>query len=245
MTAREWDAATYDRIADPQVRWGAKVLARMDLRGHERVMDAGCGSGRVTELLLGRVPHGEVVAVDASEAMLSEARRRLDGLGRIEFALADLAEPLAIARPVESVFSNAAFHWITDHDALFRNLAAAMVPGAQLVAQCGGQGNIASIVAALNDMGQDVGPVLFASPEDTARRLEAAGFADVRTWLHDEPTELEAGEPFETFLATVVLRLHLEQLPEGERAAFVREVVRRLPGPAIDYVRLNIQARRG
>ena len=244
VTTREWDAATYDRVADPQVRWGAKVLAGMDLRGNERVLDAGCGSGRVTQLLLGLVPNGEVVALDASTATLRQARERLQGDGRVEFVLADLAQPLPLERAVDAVFSNATFHWIADHDALFRNLATAMSAGGQLVAQCGGLGNIASIVSALRDMGEQPGPVHFASAEATARRLEAAGFVEVRTWLHPEPTEFESGEPFETFLATVVLRTHLPSLQESERRAFVHEVARRLPGPRIDYVRLNIMARR-
>src|SRR5688572_16159935 len=131
--SQEWDAATYDRVADPMARWGSAVLDRLPLEGDERVLDAGCGSGRVTEQLAARLPRGRVVALDASDAMLDEARRRLAPFGeRIEYVLADLAEPLPIADPVDAVLSTATFHWVLDHDALFRNLAAVLRPGGRL-----------------------------------------------------------------------------------------------------------------
>jgi trans-aconitate 2-methyltransferase len=114
------------------------------------------------------------------------------------------------------------------------------------VAQCGGAGNIASVVAALPPAADGwTGPWTFAAPEETRRRLEAAGFEDVRVWLRAEPTALEPGEPLETFLATVILGAHVDRLPRDERAEFVKGVAARLPRPEIDYVRLNIVARRG
>jgi trans-aconitate 2-methyltransferase len=240
----EWDAATYDRVSDPQVRWGAAVLDRLPLAGDERVLDAGCGSGRVTRLLLDRVPGGSVVGLDVSEEMIAQARATLGYDPRVTFVRADLgAAPLPVEGTVDAVFSNATFHWVTDHDALFANLAALMRPGARLVAQCGGTGNIASIARAVRDAGEEWGETVhFAGVDDTTRRLEAAGFGDLRVWLHDEPTRFDAGEPFETFLATVVLRLHIAGMPPGRRAAFVHEVAARLPEPVIDYVRLNIVA---
>jgi trans-aconitate 2-methyltransferase len=242
----EWDAATYDRISEPQVRWGAAVLDRLPLAGDERVLDAGCGSGRVTALLLERLPRGSVVAVDVSSRMIKQARRALGRDPRVQLVLADLARPIPAGEPVDAVFSNAAFHWVPDHDALFANLAAVMRPGARLVAQCGGEGNISRVMRSARDAGDDWdGPVYFASLEATRRRLEASGFEDVDVWTHEEPTQFEPGEPFETFLATVVLRAHIARMPPERRAAFVHDVAARLPEPVIDYVRLNIVARRG
>jgi trans-aconitate 2-methyltransferase len=242
----EWDAATYDRISDPQVRWGAAVLDRLPLEGGERVMDAGCGSGRVTALLLERLPFGSVVAVDVSTQMIEQARQALGRDPRVQFVLADLARPIPAAEPVDAVFSNAVFHWVPNHDALFASLAAVMRPGARLVAQCGGEGNISRVMKAARDAGDDWdGPVYFASVEATRHRLEAAGFEDIDVWTHQEPTRFEPGRPFETFLATVVLRAHIARMPWERRAAFVHGVAAGLPEPVIDYVRLNIVARRG
>lgn len=242
----DWDAVTYDRIADPQLRWGSDVLGRLALAGDELVLDAGCGTGRVTELVLARLPRGKVIGLDVSPAMLIEAARRLAPYGpRVRLVCADLLQPLPLARPVDAVFSTATFHWITDHDTLFRNLAAVLRPGGQLVAQCGGAGNIARVLEALHRLGHDwAGPWLFATPEETVERLTAAGFVDVQAWLNDEPVTLPPGEPFETYLATVILRLHMERLPLQERTGFVRAVAAALPDCTIDYVRLNIVARR-
>ncbi len=243
--SHEWDAATYDRVADPMARWGSAVLDRLPLEGDERVLDAGCGSGRVTEQLAARLPHGRVVALDASDAMLDEARRRLAPFGeRIEYVLADLAEPLPIAVPVDAVLSTATFHWVLDHDALFRNLAAVLRRGGRLVAQCGGAGNIANLVEALARMTDEPVARRFAGAEETAARLRAAGFIDIETWLNDEPTAFEPGAPFEDYLETICLRQHVAGLAPDERRAFVRDVAARLDAPRLDYVRLNIVATR-
>lgn len=243
---RDWDARTYDRIADPQTRWGAAVLDRLPLAGDERVLDAGCGSGRVTERLAERLPRGEIVALDGSASMIDAARDRLARFGdRIEYVVADLGRPLPIEGVVDAVLSTATFHWVPDHDALFMNLAAVTKPGGWLVAQCGGAGNVARVMAVLATIGDGwLGPAHFESPMATTRRLDAAGYVDIECWLSDEPTRFEPGEPFETFLRTVVLGPQLARLPEDQQAGFVRAVADALGEPVIDYVRLNITARR-
>ena len=245
---RDWDAATYDRVADPQARWGASVLERLSLAGDETVVDAGCGSGRVTERLLERLPGGRVVAIDASPSMIAVARGRLARFGdRVDYLVADLGRPFDLPGGVvaDAILSTATFHWIPDHDSLFRNLAAVLRPGGQLVAQFGGAGNIASVLAILASVGDGwVGEKNFPTAELTAERLANAGFADIDVWLHPEPTRFERGEPLETFLRTVILGAHIARLPVDARDAFVHEVAERLPEPIIDYVRLNVTARR-
>ena len=241
-----WDAVTYDRVADPQARWGAAVLDRLPLRGDERVLDAGCGSGRVTEQLAERLPRGHVVALDASADMLVEARRRLGRFGeRVAYVEADLSRALpADVGPVDAVLSTATFHWIDDHAALFRNLAAVMRPGAALVAQCGGAGNVATFARAVEAAG--LGPFgrTFPTAEETADRLRAAGFTDIRTWLTQEPTDFEPGRPFTDFIEAVCLRVHLADLDAEARAAAVQRVADAMPAPHLDYVRLNMEAHR-
>lgn len=243
---RDWDAETYDRIAEPQTRWGAGVLDRLPLVGDERVLDAGCGSGRVTERLAERLPNGRVIALDGSASMIEAARTRLARFGdRIEYLVADLREALPVAPPVDAILSTATFHWIPDHDALFRHLAAVLQPGGRLVAQCGGAGNIATVRRALDEVGTDHPfPAHFESPMATVARLDAAGFVDIECWLTDEPTRLEPGLPFEMFLRTVILGDHVAAMPEAEAAEFVHRVAEAMPEPLIDYVRLNIVARR-
>jgi trans-aconitate 2-methyltransferase len=243
---RDWDAETYDRIADPQFRWGASVVGWLDLDGDETVLDAGCGSGRVTELLAERLPRGRVVALDGSTSMIEQARRRLQRFGdRIRFVAADLLHPLPLVEPVDAVLSTATFHWVPDHDALFEHLAATLRPGGQLAAQCGGSGNLATVVRALEELDADAfTEKVFATPERTTERLHAAGFVDVQCWLHAEPTPFETLEALETFLRTVALGDHVATMADDEAETFVHAVAERLPRLELDYVRLNIGARR-
>jgi trans-aconitate 2-methyltransferase len=222
---------------------GRAVLDRLELHGDERVLDAGCGTGRVTAALLDRLPRGEVVAVDGSPAMVAEARERLGP--RADVRVADLTE-LELEAPVDAILSTATFHWIADHDRLFERLFAALKPGGRLVAQCGGEGNVASVQAAIERVGEPAlagwsGPWNFASPEATAERLERLGFTEVRTWpqsVRVEPDDLRE------YLATVILGSHLERVPPERRDGFVEAVRAALPEPAIEYVRLNLLARR-
>jgi trans-aconitate 2-methyltransferase len=241
---REWDATAYERLAAPQTRWGRAVIDSLELDGHERVLDAGCGTGRVTMLLLERLPGGRVIALDGSSAMIAEASARFADEPRVELVVADLTQPLPIDGPVDAILSTATFHWITDHASLFRNLASVLRPGGQLVAQCGGAGNISSLERIISGMGHTFGgEKTFATAEETRARLEAAGFDDVDTWLNDEPTPIPA-EDLEAFMQTVCLGGIVDDMAPDERARFVHEVASRMPEPVIDYVRLNIVARR-
>lgn len=249
MTARGWDGSTYDRISGPMERMGRAVLDRLELRGDETVLDAGCGSGRVTEALVARLPRGRVIGVDGSPDMIEAARRRL-GPG-VDLRVGDLTHlDLGADGPVDHVLSTATFHWIGDHDLLFRRLRAALRDGGRLVAQCGGEGNVANIHVAAEEVGARapfaehlrgwVGPWNFATPEETVARLRSAGFAAADAWLHPEPVVPD--EPA-TYLRTIVLGAHLEQLPEDLREPFVEGVLDRLGEPAtIGYVRLDIDA---
>jgi trans-aconitate 2-methyltransferase len=244
--SRDWDAATYDRVSRPQAEMAQAVLDRLDLRGDEAVLDAGCGSGKVTLMLLERLPHGRVVAVDQAAAMVEHAREALAGRAATVFRT-DLIE-LELDEPVDAVFSNAVFHWIPDHNRLFARLHAALAPGGRLVAQCGGEGNVEHFHEAARTVGATlpyaeylagwVGPWNFAGPAETAARLERAGFSEVKTWL--EPYPVSPDDP-EDYLRTVCLGYHLEELPEPLRDDYVMAVMERA-GAELDYVRLNIVA---
>ena len=240
---RDWDAAAYDRLSEPQLRWGRAVVARLDLAGNETVLDAGCGTGRVTQTLRDLLPSGRVVALDGSPAMLERAQERL-GRERMAYVAADLMEPLPLRECVDALVSTATFHWIPDHDRLFLNLARVLRPGGQLEAQCGGAGNVAELTAVVRTLGHDIdwGKV-YAGPEETGARLRSAGFTDARCWLTVEPTPIPPGD-FEAFLATVCLGGILREVPEGDRDGFVRAVAALIPDTRLNYVRLNISARR-
>lgn len=244
----EWDAKAYDAVSDPQFSWGMEVLQRLELRGDEHALDAGCGSGRVSERLLERLPDGSLIAVDASEAMIEKARERLGN--RASYLVADLAE-LEIEEPVDLVFSTATFHWILGHDRLFARLREALRPGGRLVAQCGGKGNVARHAEAIRDVASrpEFAPHLdepaalwnFAGPEETEARLRAAGFAEARCWL--EPKPVTPDDPLK-FTMTATMVPQLASLPEELRLPFAKAVLEASPKPlTLDYIRLNIEAR--
>lgn len=217
-----WDAASYDRLADPQEAWAREILARADLGPDDLVLDAGCGSGRVTRLLLEHTPH--VVAVDADAGMVARARATLPA--SVPVLHQDL---LALqVEPVDVIFSCAVFHWIRDHERLFARLRAALRPGGRLVAQCGGHGNLARV---LDVVGHRPGTWLYATPADTERRLREAGFAQARAWLEPRPTQVP---DMAAYLTAVVLQGLPDALERGRRAAEQLD--------ELDYVRLNIAA---
>lgn len=245
---REWDADTYDEVSDPQFEWGMEVLERLELRGDETALDAGCGSGRVAAELLKRLPRGKLVAVDGSAAMIEKAKERLGS--DVTYLVADLAE-LQVAEPVDLVFSTATFHWIVDHERLFARLHAALKPGGRLVAQCGGEGNVAEYAEAITRACarpefaphfEDLAVMWnFAAPDATEVRLRAAGFSAARCWLQSKP--VTPAKPLE-FITTVTLGPHLAQLPEELRHPFAEAVLEEAGEPlTLDYVRLNIEAR--
>jgi trans-aconitate 2-methyltransferase len=246
---RDWDAGTYDRVSAPQQRWAAEQLDRLQLNGDEVILDAGCGSGKITLELVRRVPHGTVYAVDAAPSMVAHAH---ETLGERAIVLCQDLVDLALPETVDVVFSNATFHWIADHDALFAALHRNMKPGGRLLAQCGGRGNIDAFRRTADEIAHREpfapyfvdwhGPWNYATAEDTAERLERAGFEKVSTWLEDKPTELE--EP-RSFVATVCLVRHLDPLPEELRDEFVDAVMAEAGEPLVlDYVRLNMTALR-
>jgi trans-aconitate 2-methyltransferase len=249
MSTRDWDAATYHQISSPQQTWAREQLGRLELRGDEVVLDAGCGSGKVTAMLVELVPNGHVYAVDAAPSMVEHTQQ---ALGEQVTALCQDLTELSLPEQVDAIFSNATFHWIPDHPKLFAALAATLKPGGQLVAQCGGFGNIESFRVLADEVARsgEFAPYFadwhgvwnYARADITAERLTDAGFVDVETWLEPRPTLLE--DP-ESFIRTVCLVRHLDRLPEDLHQSFIRAVLARAGTPlTLDYVRLNIVARR-
>jgi trans-aconitate 2-methyltransferase len=242
-----WDAETYDRESRPQQEWAVAVLERVAGRVSPgaTVLDVGCGTGRVTEALLGLVPDGRVLAVDASEAMVDLARERLGDRARVWCQ--DVLD-LVVDEPVDVVVSTATLHWVPDHDRLWRRLADVLPAGGILEIQCGGEGNIAGVRRVIDEVVTESFPELagfspwvFAGPQETRARLTAAGFTDVRCRLEERSTR---PDDLSDFVRTSILPAHLARLPEERRRPFAAAVMERVREP-LDYVRLNVSATKG
>jgi len=256
---REWNSAVYHRLSGPQVTWGKKVLARLQLQGDEVVLDAGCGTGRLTAELLEALPRGRVVAIDLSQNMLNSAREHLAAeFGRrLNLVCCDFLD-LPFKRAFDVIVSTAAFHWVLDHDHLFRNLHAILRPGGRLEAQCGGGPNTkrlrdrADALAATPKFARYFEgfrePWLYEDAEGAAEKLRRAGYTDVETSVESAPTILDDAAHYSEFVRNIILRRHLENIPtEKEKAEFIAELTEQAardePPFLLDYWRLNLRGR--
>jgi trans-aconitate 2-methyltransferase len=256
----EWNAAAYHKVSGPQTSWGLKVLSRLSVRGDERTIDAGCGSGKLTGALLERLPGGTMVAIDRSWNMLLTARANLRPAFRSRVKFVQVALPsLPFAGYADLVFSTATFHWVKDHPALFAGIFHTLRSGGRLHAQCGGGPNLKRAHALAERLMHAPpfapfftrwpGPWEFADAETTADRLRTAGFADIDTSLEEAPTTLASEEDYREFVTTVIYHPHLERLPSPELKQSFLDRVTRLsaaddPPYTLDYWRLNMSARK-
>jgi trans-aconitate 2-methyltransferase len=249
VPVKEWDANGYQRVSVPHEEWAAARMERLPLSGTETVLDAGCGTGRVTRMLVERLPAGRVIAVDGSAAMVEKVGEVLRPGD--EAFVADLTA-LELSEPVDAIASSAVFHWIPNHDALFARMRAALKPGGRIEAQCGGKGNIddfrrisGEIVArepyaAHLDAAGFEEPWFYAEAEETEERLRAAGFEQIEAWL--QPWDVVPPDPRE-FMRTLILKPHIDSLPPELHEQLLDEVGAAVGAPfSLRYVRLNISA---
>lgn len=251
----DWDAAHYHQVSDPQTRWGLKVLDRLDPRDGERILDIGCGTGRLTLALVERAPGAAVVATDVSPAMVREARKAFGG--RIPVVQANGTD-LPFRPRFDAVFSTATFHWIHDHARLFSEMHRVLVPGGRLVSQAGGGPNLARLYGRCRDLAAErefahaftgwTDPWHFADVEGTLGRLREGGFTDLSVWLEPVPTAFGSADEYTAFVRTVCLRHQLDRLDDAQRERYLGRLVDAAaqddPAFTLDYWRLNIDARK-
>jgi len=263
----DWDAGRYHRVSNPQVEWGRRVLRRLAPQPGERLLDIGCGTGRLTAELVAAVGTGTVVAVDRSDAMLREAAAQtpepqgphrlheVDGHVRMHFVRADGAA-LPFVDAFDAVLSTATFHWIRNHDQLFASIYRALAPGGRLVAQCGGGANLGRLLVRANALtaSPDLKPIFdgwngpweFADVQTTIERLDRAGFTAIDVSLEPSDVSFPDRASFREFVACVCLRDHLSRMPDGLRPGFLDALADQAAGDdppfTLDYWRLNLAA---
>lgn len=232
-----WDAEGYAKRSSPQQKWASELISKLSLQGDERVLDIGCGDGKVTIDIAHALPEGSVVGIDKSEAMIDLARTRYpeNDFRNVRFRKLD-ARRLPFRNEFDVVFSNATLHWIQDHRTVLQGISRSLKTDGKILLQMGGEGNGAEIIRAAEEVIQSSKwaryftdfsfPYAFYAPEEYRRWLEETGLCPVRAELipkdmtHDDPDALAA------WLQTVFLP-YTERVPETERQRFIEEVVER------------------
>jgi trans-aconitate 2-methyltransferase len=263
---RQWDAQKYDEVSCLQEKWGEDLINGIKWDPTYRViMDAGCGTGRVTKILAQKVgTKGTIYAVDVDPNMVNKAKLNLASFKNVFVIQSDITN-VFLPEKVNVVFSNAVLHWIFDHRRLFSHfwelltntLLTKKNSDGLLLAQCGGHGNLSKVRSILNQMiklndfeshfHDWAEPWYFEKPEDTERLLREIGFENIRVFLSDGTSSFADRKSYSDFVSTIIMRPYLENLPKKQlKHRFLRLFLDRVEEMklawTLDYVRLNITA---
>ena len=236
--AAQWNAAAYAANSTVQQGWAREVIARLHLRGDERILDVGCGDGKVTAEIARAVPRGRVLGVDASPEMIAFAQKTFPPSRslRFKFQICDARKLEAVAGEFDLVFSNAALHWVDDHEAILRGAAAALKTGGRLVVSCGGKGNAHDVFLVLRpemrlarwrDFFRNMpAPYFFYSPGDYGKWLPKFGFKTHFLKLTPKDATYDGADGFATWIRTTWLP-YVQRVPEHLREDFIAATTRR------------------
>ena len=233
----KWDAADYAAHSVPQQAWARELIARLKLRGDEHILDVGCGDGKITAEIASAVPRGFVVGIDASAEMIEFAQKAFPP-GKnlnLEFRVMD-ARKIKFARRFDFVFSNAALHWVDDHQAILRGMSSVLKSGGRLIVSCGGKDNAQDVFVALRPemrlkrwrefFRRMPKPYFFYSPAYYEKWLPRAGFKMLNIQLAPKDATYDGRDGFGTWLRTTWLP-YTQRVPEPLREEFITAVTER------------------
>jgi trans-aconitate 2-methyltransferase len=236
----KWNAAEYAANSAVQQSWARELIARLHLRGDEKILDVGCGDGKITAEIACAVPRGFVLGTDASAEMIAFAKKTFPPAknSNLKFAVADARE-IGGGKPGNSfdlVFSNAALHWVDDHEQFLRGAAVVLKTGGRLVVSCGGKGNAHDVFLALRPemrlnrwreffRGMPL-PYFFYSPGEYEKWLPKVGFKILTLKLAPKHATYAGANGFATWLRTTWLPF-VQRVPENLREEFIAAVTAR------------------
>src|SRR5512145_1019858 len=154
MTAKQdpWNAEDYAGNSSVQMQWALELIASLSLKGNERLLDIGCGDGKVTARLAELLPHGRVCGIDLSPNMIRLAHGQYPPGSHPNLSFLQMdATDIRLPDLFDVAFSNATLHWVCDHLAVLRGIHACLLPGGKILFQMGGRGNAAEILDAVRD----------------------------------------------------------------------------------------------
>lgn len=230
-----WNAADYNKSSHAQQLWAQELIAKLGLRGNERVLDIGCGDGKVTAAITASVPQGAVTGIDSSPEMIRFAREHFPHSTHPNLTFVQMdAGHIVFQEEFDVVFSNAALHWISNHRTVIAGIARSLCPEGRLLVQMGGKGNADQVFRVLN--------VLLGNRR-WSRYFEGFSFAygffgtaEYRQWLAEaglEPVRVElipkdmaylTREDFAGWIRTTWLPW-MARLPGGEQQVFIEAFI--------------------
>jgi trans-aconitate methyltransferase len=260
----DWNPADYHKHSDAQMAWAAELIAKLALTGNERVLDIGCGDGKVTAQIARAARYGLVLGVDSSEEMVRFAREAFgaDEFPNLSFRVCD-ARRLPFCEEFDIIFSNATLHWVVDHRPVLAGIAMGLRPGGQAVLQMGGEGNAADVVAVVAGViaeerwrdyfGGFEFPYGFHGAEIYREWIVEADLTPVRVELIAKDMAKPGPEGLAGWVRTTWMP-YTHRVPEALREEFIAEIVSRYvaahPADAdgtvhVRMMRLEVEARKG
>jgi len=234
VQSAKWNAADYAANSVVQQAWARELIAKVKLRGDEHILDVGCGDGKVTAELARSLPQGSVTGMDASPQMIEFAKQTFPAawFSNLRFRVMD-ARKIQFDRRCDLVFSNAALHWVDDHQAILRGAAAVLKTGGRLVVSCGGKGNAHEVFLALRPemrlkrwrvfFRRMPMPYFFYAPAEYQKWLPKFGFQINRLELAPKDATYAGAEGFATWLRTTWIPF-VQRVPEDLREEFIAAV---------------------
>jgi trans-aconitate methyltransferase len=231
----EFDGRKYEQASTHQKEWGATLIAKLDLRGTERVLDLGCGDGVLTSRIAELLPRGQAVGVDVSGGMIEAARPKAkQNLG---FLLMDIND-LAFSEEFDVVFSNATLHWVKNHRHLYKNVHCVLHPGGRIRFNFGGAGNCAHFIKVIREaISQPAFSSYFAdfpwpwcmpAVDEYKALAESSGLKDVRVWGENADRFFANVEAMTRWIDQPSIVPFLSRVAEGQKQEFRDYVVRRM-----------------
>jgi trans-aconitate methyltransferase len=233
----KWDAEDYHRSSSQQFKLGMELLTKLDLRGSERVLDIGCGDGKITVEIARRLPRGAVVGIDSSEEMIDFASKKYppEEYPNISWQVID-ARRLHFDCEFDVVFSNSCLHWIRDHLPVLEGIKRSLKPMGRTLLQMGGRGNVSRIGEILVEMLREsewapffanfIFPFGFYGPEEYREWLEQVGLTPLRVELIPRDMVHEGRRGLAAWIRTTWLPF-TQCVPDNRRDEFIHELADR------------------
>ena len=234
--AFEFDGEKYKQASSQQKEWGKRLIAELEFKGVERILDLGCGDGALTTELAKLVPDGFVLGIDSSESMIETARKYNAGVN-LRFELLDI-NAIDFESEFDLVFSNATLHWVRDHGKLLRNVFKTLRNEGTARFQFAGDGNCSNLIRILIEtmsakkyasyFSSFDWPWFMPSVDEYRALMDEVAFVQKKVWSENADKHFESAEAMTGWIDQPSLVPFLGYIAEKDRHRFRDAVVEQM-----------------